>query len=83
MLNTEREMWAQERARSQQALRSAEAELARLREEISKDIGTPRIPVSSHESDTDEITWPRSKVGSVWPNCNPVASVSIRNVMGD
>ena len=55
-------MWAQEKARSQQALRSAEAEVARLREEAIKDAPT-RIPVSGHESDTEEITWPRAKVG--------------------
>lgn len=83
MLNAEREVWAQEKARSQQALRSAEAELARLNEEISKDTGTPRIPLSSRESDTDEITWPRSKVGSEWPDCSPVVSVCDGEVMGD
>jgi len=61
VLNAEREKWAQEKARSQQALRSAEAELARLREEASKD-AVPPIPVSGHESDTEEITWPRAKI---------------------
>ena len=55
-------MWAQEKARSQQALRLAEAELARLREENSKEPAM-RIPVSSHGSDTEEVTWPRAKVG--------------------
>ena len=65
VLNAEREKWAQEKARSQQALRSAEAELARLREETMKD-AVPHIPVSGHESDTEEITWPRAKVGSLY-----------------
>ena len=67
VLNAEREKWAQEKARSQQALRSAEAELARLKEEASKD-AVPRIPVSGHESDTEEITWPRAKVMIVLPD---------------
>ena len=65
VLHAEREKWAQEKARSQQALRSAEAELARLREEASKDVA-PRLPVSGHESDTEEITWPRAKVGELY-----------------
>ena len=65
VLNAEREKWAQEKARSQEALRSAEAELARLREEASKD-AFPHIPVSGHESDAEEITWPRAKVGSLY-----------------
>ena len=55
-------MWAQEKAQSQQALRAAQVELARLREEVSKEAAA-RIPVSGHESDTDETTWPRAKVG--------------------
>lgn len=65
VLNAEREKWALEKARSQQALRSAEAELARLREEASKD-DVPRIPVSGHESDTEETVWPRAKVGTLY-----------------
>ena len=65
VLNAEREKWAQEKARSQQALRSAEVELARLKEEASKDTAL-RIPVSGHESYTDEITWPRAKVGELY-----------------
>lgn len=70
MLNAERERWAQEKARSQQALRSAEAEVARLREEVSKDAPT-RIPVSGHESDTEEVTWPRAKVGILCHELTP------------
>lgn len=65
VLNAEREKWAQEKARSQQALRSAEVELARLKEEASKDTA-PRIPVGGHESATEEITWPRAKVGEMY-----------------
>ena len=65
VLHAEREKWAQEKARSQQALRSAEAEVARLREEASKD-SAPRIPVNSHKSDTEEITWPCAKVGELY-----------------
>ena len=65
VLKAEREKWAQEKARSQQALRSAEVELARLKEEVSKDTA-PRIPVGGHESDTEEITWPRAKVGELY-----------------
>lgn len=61
MLKAEREMWAQEKAESQQALRAAHSELSRLREEASKDAAT-RLPASGHESDTDDITWPRAKV---------------------
>ena len=53
---------------SQQALRAAQVEQSRLREELNKDAAT-RIPVSSHESDSDEITWPRAKVSL---QCNVV-----------
>lgn len=63
MLNAEREMWAQEKEEFQRALSAAQAELSRVREELSKDAAT-RVPVSGHESDTDETTWPRAKVGS-------------------
>lgn len=62
VLKSEREIWGREKMESQQALRAAQVELSRLREELNKEAAT-RIPVSSHESDTDEITWPRAKVG--------------------
>lgn len=61
VLKTEREIWAREKMESQQALRAAQVEQSRLREELNKDAAT-RIPVSGHESDSDEITWPRAKV---------------------
>lgn len=70
MLNTERELWAQEKAESQQALRAAQAELARLREEVNKETAA-RIPVSGHESDADESTWPRAKVGVLFDKWLP------------
>ena len=57
-------MWAQEKAESQQALRAAHSELSRLREEVNRD-AVARMPVSSHESDTNDTTWPHAKVGIV------------------
>lgn len=68
VLKTEREIWAREKMESQQALRAAQVEQSRLREELNKDAAT-RIPVSGHESDSDEITWPRAKVSL---QCNVV-----------
>ena len=66
VLNAEREMWAQEKEEFQQALSAAQAELSRVREELSKEPAA-FVPVSGHESDTDETTWPRAKVG--WCFC--------------
>lgn len=63
VLRTERERWAQEKAESQQALRATQAELSRVRHEAVKDVGAS-ISVSGHESE-GEVTWPRSKVGSL------------------
>ena len=62
VLKTERETWAREKTESQQALRTAQIELLRLKEELSKEAVT-RAPVSGNEPVTEEITWPRAKVG--------------------
>lgn len=62
-------MWAQEKAESQQALRAAQTELSRLREEANKEAAA-RVPVSGRESETEEATWPRAKVGVL---CNEVS----------
>ena len=55
-------MWNQEKEEFQQALSAARAEQSRVREELTKEPAA-RVPVSCHESNTDETTWPPAKVG--------------------